>query len=429
MAKVLSIIAKIFIARKISTLAMSVYSLTIPTLSLLLNFAQLGIPTTVSKLIAKKKYSIFKIMQVSLLILLLIDTIVGGIYIAFVPTIANQYLKNELTTLTLYGMVLLLPLISLTSLLKGYFIGIDKIEKTSFCQISEEISRLLFIVLIVEIVDKNNISVLSFVAMFSSIIGEIASLVHLIISLNVKDKNTIKRFTQNNHENFKISKQIIKFSLMSTSTKMIGSIIYFFEPIIYTNLMIKSNVNKEMLTIEYGTVNSYVFPLLLLPTFFSNCISTYMLPKLSKNISDNNYINSKRLFFKLTIISFSIGLLSMIIIFSFPKLFTNILYGKEIGIEYIKKYSLFLSIYFIQMPIHMALIAFDKEKSLLIESILCNIIRVTCFFIFIPIFKTDGMIISIIISIYLSCIIHIFTLFKCFRSLKEKSQFSININT
>ena len=209
---------------------------------------------------------------------------------------------------------------------------------------------------------------------------------------------------------------------------MIGSIIYFFEPIIYTNLMIKSNVSKEKLTLEYGIINSYVFPLLLLPTFFSNCISTYLLPKLSKNINENNYLNSKRLFFKLTIISFLIGLISMISIFSLPKLFTNILYGKEIGIDYIKKYSLLLSIYFIQTPVHMSLIAFDKEKALLVESILCNIIRIFCFFIFIPIFKTNGMIISIIISIYLSCIIHIFTLFKCFRTLKEKSQFSIDID-
>ena len=407
---------------------MSVYSLTIPTLSLLLNFAQLGIPTTVSKLIAKRKYSILKIMQVSLIIMLLIDLVVGGIYLYFVPTIAKVYLKNNLTIPTLYGMVLLIPLISLTSLLKGYYIGIDEVEKTSFCQISEEISRLLFIVFIVEIIDKNNVSLLSFITMFSTIIGEIASLIHLIISLNNKKKDVIKRFTKNNNENFKISKQIIKFSLMSTSTRLIGSIIYFFEPIIFTNLMLKNNVNKQQLTIEYGIVNSYVFPLILLPTFFSNCISTYLLPKLSKSISNNNYNKSKSVFIKLTIFSFGIGLISMITIYLFPSFFTRLLYGKEIGINYIKKYSLILSIYFIQTPIHIALIAFDKEKLLLFESILCNAIRIICFYIFIPLFKTEGMIISIIISIYISCLIHIFTLFRSFRALKEKNKIAIRIN-
>ena len=52
-------------------------------------------------------------------------------------------------------MVLLLPLISLTSLFKGYFIGINQIEKTNFCQVSEELVRLLFIIIFVDIFDKS----------------------------------------------------------------------------------------------------------------------------------------------------------------------------------------------------------------------------------------------------------------------------------
>ena len=100
-AKIISIFAKIVIARKISTLAMSVYSLTLPTLSLLLNIAQLGIPTTISKLIAKRKYPTFKIMQVSIIVMLLIDLIVGIIYVFFVPRLAHEYLKNPHTLLTL----------------------------------------------------------------------------------------------------------------------------------------------------------------------------------------------------------------------------------------------------------------------------------------------------------------------------------------
>ena len=165
---------------------MSIYSLTLPTLSLLLNICQLGIPTTVSKLIAKRKYPIIKIMQVSIFLLLFIDLVFGIIYIYLVPSIATIYLKNSLTFPTLYGMVLLLPLISMTSLLKGYFIGIGKVEKTNICQISEEISRLFFIIVFVDLFNKNNISLMSFFAMFSTIVGEIASLIHLLLLLNKK---------------------------------------------------------------------------------------------------------------------------------------------------------------------------------------------------------------------------------------------------
>lgn len=427
LAKVLSIIAKIVIARKISTYAMSIYSLTIPTLSLLLNFAQFGIPTTISKLIAKKKFSVFKIMQVSVILLLVLDLIVGVVYIFLVPTIAENYLKNPLTYPTLYGMVLLLPLISMTSLLKGYFIGIDKVEKTNVCQISEELARLLFIITLVDFIDKNNTSLLSFFAMFSTIIGEIASLIHLLISLKLSNKQLKKRIKKHNEENKKISKLILKLSAMNTSTKMIGSFIYFLEPIIFTMLMLKSGVNQELLTLEYGIINSYVFPLLLLPTFFSNCISIYMLPKLSSLIENKEYTKSRKTFLSISLICFLSGFICLLVIYLYPSFFTKLLYGKEIGINYIKKYSLLISGIFLQMPIHIAMISFDKEKFLLIESIVCNIIRIIGFFIFIPIYHTDGMIVSILITIYLSLFMHIVTLFKSFIILKKKSKTIVNI--
>ena len=408
---------------------MSIYSLTLPTLSLLLNLAQLGIPTTVSKLIAKRKYPIFKIMQVSSLILLLIDLIVGIVYIFLVPYIANNYLKNPLTSLTLYGMVLLIPLVSLTSLFKGYFIGIDKVNETNKCQISEELSRLLFIVILVDLINKNNVSLLAFFAMFSNIIGEIASLIHLFISSRFKSFTFKSRIKKNNQQNKDIAKKITHFSLMNTSTRLIGSFIYFLEPIIYTALMLKIGTSNEELTLKYGIVNSYVLPLLLLPSFFSGCISTYMLPKISLFIEKSNYKNALKSFTSTMMISFLFGLICLIFFYFFPSFFTNILYGKEVGIEYIKKYSFLMCIYYLQTPIHIALISFDKEKHLLFESIICNIVKIIFFFILIPKYHVDGLLISILISIYLSFFIQTITLFKCFITLKNKDKNIITVNT
>ena len=406
---------------------MSIYSLTLPTLSLLLNICQLGIPTTISKLIAKRKYPIFKIMQVSIFLLLAIDLIFGTLYIISVPVIAEVYLKNVLTYPTLYGMVLLLPLISLTSLFKGYFIGINQIEKTNFCQVSEELVRLLFIIIFVDIFDKNNISFMSCFAMFSTIVGEIASLIHLLLLLCKKSKNINKRLKIDNQYNKEIATQISKMSIMNTSTKLIGSFIYFLEPIIFTYLMIRSNVSQNELTLQYGIVNSYVFPLILLPLFFSNAISMYMFPRLSNNVETNNFIKGKKIFLQSIISSFFIGTFFILLIYLFPSFFTKLLYGKEIGILYIRKYSFYFIGYFLQSILHIALISFDKEKVLLIESIICNITRILLFFIFIPIFKTDGMIISIIISIYISLIIESIVIYKSFILLRKKDKFVINI--
>lgn len=408
---------------------MSIYSLTLPTLSLLLNLAQLGIPTTVSKLIAKRKYPIFKIMQVSFIILLTIDLIFGTIYIFLVPYISNSYLKNPLTSLTLYGMVFLIPLVSMTSLMKGYFIGIDKVNVTNKCQISEELARLLFIILLVDLFDKNNSSLMAFFAMFSNIIGELFSLIHLLISSKIKSKTFKDRLFIENYDNKLIAKKIINFSLMNTSTRLIGSLIYFLEPIIYTSLMLRIGVSNEELTIKYGIVNSYVLPLLLLPSFFSSCISTYMFPKLSSFIEKNNVNEAKKTLLSTCVLSLLIGFIFLLMFYCFPSFFTSILYGKEVGITYIKKYAFVMIVYYIQTPMHIALISFDKEKNILFESIICNIVKLLCFVVLIPKYQIDGMIISLFVSIYLSFIIQTVTLIRCFSTLKNKHKSIITIDT
>lgn len=425
-AKALSIIAKIIMARKISTLAISVYSLTAPTMILLLNIAQLGIPTTISKLIAKGKYSKLKIMQVSLLILLISDLLIGTVYIFLVPTIANTFLKNSYTLLTLYGIVFLLPLVSVSSLLKGYFIGTNQIEKSSSCQISEELARIVFILLFIDLIQKDHISLLSFFAMFSTIVGELASLIHLLLSLKFDYRKNKTRFFRENQQNSTIKKEILASSLPTISTRIIGSAIFFIEPIIYTSLMLKNGIDHETMTIQYGIINSYIFPLLLLPGFLSNALSMYLLPKLSLQVEMHQYQLAKKNFLSVCLFSIGIGFFFLGALFCFPDFFMNLLYGKTDGVEYIRRYGFYLLLYYLQSPLHIAMISFNKEKYLLYESLLCNALRIALFFLFIPKYGIDGLVIAILISTYLSLFMDIFEVFKSFMVLKNESQLVLN---
>ncbi|MCI5745966.1 MAG: hypothetical protein MR270_06775, partial [Erysipelotrichaceae bacterium] len=239
-------------------------------------------------------------------------------------------------------------------------------------------------------------------------------------------KNVKKRIKIANEDNTTIRKYILKVSFMNTSTRIFGSIIYFFEPIIFTKLMLSNNVSLDELTIQYGTIHSYVFPLLLLPSFLANCISMYMLPKLSYKIEMKNYNQAKKTFILSCFMCFIIGFAFVFAIYLYPSFFLHIVYGKVIGVSYIKKYGLFVSIFFLQFPFHIALIAFDKEKMLLAESIVCNIIRLSLFFILIPLYQTDGMIIAIIISNIIAIIFEGVIILFSFIFIKNKNKLIFN---
>jgi len=150
LAKIISTIAKIITARKIGIESMSIYYLTLPTMVLMLNLAQAGFPTAISKLIAQNRQKTFKIMVSSTILTTLLNLIIACIYFPLVPTIGKHLLHNSLTIPTLYCIGCILPLVSFGGLLKGYFVGIEEVEKSSYCQISEEIARILFIIFFID---------------------------------------------------------------------------------------------------------------------------------------------------------------------------------------------------------------------------------------------------------------------------------------
>ena len=85
LAKLISTFAKIIIAQKIGIESMSIYSLTVPTMVLMINIAQAGFPTAIAKLIAQNRNKTFKIMISATFLSLLLNIIIACIYFPLVP--------------------------------------------------------------------------------------------------------------------------------------------------------------------------------------------------------------------------------------------------------------------------------------------------------------------------------------------------------
>lgn len=420
-AKILSVFVKIFLARKISLESMSLYTLTMPTIVLLINLAQAGFPTAVAKLIAQNRNKATKILGVSFVLSAILNIILGIIYFATVPLLAQHLLHNPATSFTLYVGGFIMPLVSFSGILKGYFIGIEKVEKSSYCQISEEIARIVFIIIFIDIFANSSPSILSAIAMSSVLVGEIASIIHLYLATHVNKKEKLSFYKNvESEEKKQIQKEILKVAIPTTSTRIIGSISYFLEPILFTTLMLKSNIPLEKITQEYGIINGYVMPLLLLPGFFASAFSLVLLPLMSKEIAKKNYLRSKKLLKYFTFASFFIGLCFSLILLMAPEFFLNLLYKHTYGIDYVRHYAIFMLIYYIQAPLNSAMIALSLEKNIMIDSLINNIIKILSYIILIPLYQTDGLMIGVLISVYLSVVINIFLIIRKYRLLMQE---------
>lgn len=398
LGKLVGFILRIIVTRYLGTEGMGLYSLLTPTSSLLTVIATFSYPTSISKVISDNsvtsKSVILSLIPLSLLMNLLLIIIVN----LFSPILSTTLLKNTLLLFPLICLSIVCPFITVSSIIKGYFWGRQNMFPYMLSNFLEQVTRLLIITLFInKFLEMGIVETICFIILVNAI-GEVISQIVMICFF---PKNSI------NFKNFKINKNDIKkvmsISIPATFSKIIGTFFYFLEPIILTNVLLFVGYTKEYIVYEYGIINAYALSLLLMPQFFTQNMSSSLVPELSKYYSQNNYEMCIKRIKQIVLISSLIGAFSTIIITIFPHFFLNILYHTNEGIDYIRLLSPFAILFYIEYPLVNALQALGKSKKAMKCTIISSTIRILSIIIF-SLLKLgmNSLIISIIINLVIS---------------------------
>ncbi len=359
LTKSLGFIIKIIYTRIIGSTGISLYSIITPTYSLLLTISMFSLPLSISKLVSENKTKTKNIFLSIYPVILLLNIITIVLVILISPFIADKLLHQPSTKIFLIAISLTLPFVSLSSLIKGYFFGKQRMSPYAISNVLEQIIRLILIIIILPklMIINVNIAILGLILL--TIISELSSIVIFMLFLP-------KKFTINKNDikiNLKIINDVLKVSIPSLSGKIIGNIGFFFEPIILTNILILVGYTNNFILLEYGVYNAYSISLLLMPSFFISAITTSLVPEISKYYINNNILMVKRRIKQSIYSSFIIGLLCNIFIFIFAPLLLKIIFNTSLGINYIRTLAPAFLLYYIESPISSALVAMNKAKS------------------------------------------------------------------
>lgn len=402
--KLIGFILKIIITRNLGTEAMGLFSLLSPLSSLLSTLAVFSYPTTLSKIISKKNYRTKDLFTSIIPISIFINLIIIFFIISTSNFISVNLFKEERLYLPIICISITMPFISISSIIKGYFWGKQNMFPYMLSNFIEQIIRIITITLFLPKI-KNIIYKICFIILVN-IVGEIVSQIIMILYIPKIKIN-----------NLNINKNSIKEtyieSLSNTTSKLIGTFSHFLEPIILTNILLFMGYTKDYIIYEYGIINAYSLSLLLMPQFFTQNMSTSLIPELSKYYNQNNYKTCIKRIKQIVLLSSFIGLSSTIIITIFPEFFLNLLYKTNEGIDYIKLLSPFITLFYIQYPLSNSLQALGKTKTTVKISIYSSLIRIISIIIFSLLkFGMYSLILSLIINL-------IITTYLYYKKIKE----------
>lgn len=372
--KIIGMLIKIVMTRLLGTTGTGVYMLVSPTFMLLISFASLGLPVAISKLVAEDERNNKNLVFLCFPITLFINVLIMIFLVFFSGFISNSLLHEPRIKLGIMCIGFVLPFISISSILRGYFFGKQKMIPHVVSNVTEDLIRLIVIFIGVPFFLSKGIEYAVAFIVLSNIVSELTSIFVLFFFL---PKNfSIKK------SDLLIDKRniidVLSISLPTTGSRIIGNIGYFFEPIIMTYFLLRSGYSNSFIVNEYGILNGYVMPLVLLPSFFTLAISQAIIPVISYNYSHGNFDYAWSKMKQGIIFSLLIGIPATLIFLFIPLVPLKLIYNTTLGISYIRVMAVICLLHYIQSPISSCLQAMgfanDSMKGTLFGMIIRSVV-------------------------------------------------------
>lgn len=418
--RILGFINRIVIARFIGEEGVGLFMMAFPTLILVVTITQIGLPVAISKNVAEAEArgdfkKIKNILVVSLATTIALSLIFTPALILLAPFLSQTLFTDERIYYPLVAIAPIVPIIAISSVLRGYFQGRQNMKPAAYSQVLEQVVRIILIAVMTKAFLPYGIEYAAAGAMLASVAGELISLIYLVTTFKLKKRFPLrKNFFKQVHAGKSTFKELMDVAVPTLGSRMIGSIAWFFEPIVVAHSLAIAGVATTMATKQYGTLTGYAMPLLMLPSFVTYSLATSLVPAISEANSKNNgklieYRLQQALRF-----AFVTGGLAVVVLYILADPLMELMYGSTNGAYFIRLMAPFFLFYFYQGPLQASLQALNLARAAMINSLIGNLVKTAVIFILAtqPSFGIKGVALGIIVGFVLVTMLHFATVLK-----------------
>ncbi|MFC0188044.1 stage V sporulation protein B [Fictibacillus aquaticus] len=418
--RVLGFVNKMVVARIMGQEGVGLYMMAVPTLLLALTLTRLGLPVAISKLVAEAdargdRRNIRKILIVSLAVTGVLSILITVSMIALAPLLSQYFFTDHRTFYPLIAIAPVIPVVAISSVLRGYFQGLQNMRPSAYSQVIEQVVRITLVALLTGWLLPYGVEYAAAGAMISVIIGELASLLYMFSMFKMKKSMKIRKgfFTQLKGGRQTLN-ELLSIALPTTGSQLIGSVSYFFEPIVVARSLAIAGVTTAMATKQYGELAGFVIPLLFLPTFITYSLSVSLVPAISEANAQKKYSVIEHRLNQAIRLSMLSGGLAAVITFVYAEPIMDLMYDSPATASYVKVMTpLFFFLYF-QGPLQAVLQALNLARAAMINSLIGAAVKLAAIFALAtrPEFGIMGAALGIVLGIVVVTVLHFATVAK-----------------
>ncbi|WP_209808899.1 stage V sporulation protein B [Ammoniphilus resinae] len=422
LTKLLGFINRIFLSRIIGAEGMGLYQMAVPTMYLVITITQFGLPIAISKLVAeahaqRKPEKIKIILKISLLLVCILSVIFTTAMIFGAPIISKYLLTDQRAYYALVGIAPIVPIVAISSIIRGYFQGKQNMIPTASSQMIEQIIRIFTVLFLAQHFLPMGIEYAAAAAMVGIVIGEFVGMLSLVYHFR---KAKLKKIWYGANSlkvirtHVETWKGLMRIALPVTAGRLIGSFTFWIEPIIVAQSLALAGLATAAATSYYGQLQGMAMPLLTFPTFFTYSLAVTLVPAVAEAHAQKNWRMVHRRIGQSLRIALVIGAPFTVILYIFAEPLGLLIYGSaEVG-QIMKIMVPFCLLLYFQGPLAAALQGLDYAQVAMKNSIYGAILKTVAIYILAtqPEIGPTGITLSISMGIVVVTLLHFFSIVK-----------------
>lgn len=411
--KSISMLFNLYIANKIGSEAVGVFSLVMSVYMFAITLATSGLSLActciVSEQFSKENYlNGLKAVRNCFILALILGLLSSSVILLFSKIISHNWLKSMVSPIPLYLIAIGLPFISVSSVINGYFSAIRKSYKSAFSQFFELFVKITATIILLSFYSSESVESICICLILADIISELSSCV-LLIALYKKD---ISKYCKTSIFDLSFKKRILKISAPISIASYIRSGLSTFKQLIIPNRLVLFGLPYSLALAEYGKINGMTMSVLLFPNVFIMSFSNLLIPEFASLVS-KQYKKRILQICQKVFLATSLFSITIAMIFFFLSEQISIIVFKSLECnEYIKILAPLILFIYPDSILDSMLKGLNKQFNVMVCNLLDLILTIGILYFLLPCFGLTGYLLAIMVSEIFNFCISFFQLYK-----------------
>jgi stage V sporulation protein B len=403
-------IINMILARELGKHGLGLYMSILPTIFLIVLLSSFELQVSISKFIAEKESRFHRSILHHAIVIAIIFTICLFFLAMFIVPLVP--LINAYHPFTRWLVIVLIPIISFTSVARGYFMGKQDMGRIAFSNFVRKVFQLIVLFLVFRFFHfETEKAVLITIA---TLIGsEGVVFLYLVLAFTIQYQH-MKHLPFSNINRKVIRKKLMAVSIPTTGLRLFSAVTGAIQPFIIKEVLIRSGLTSFVATEQFGIMAGMAMSIGFFPGFIAHSLLIALIPTVSKAYSIKDYVLLRKILDHVLKLTLFYGVLAVSFFYLFAHSLTSLFFHSIEAAFFLQMLWPFFLFHFFIIPMQAFLIGLGLLKDIFFQTFWSTALAFSIIIWFgsLPEWRMEGVIMGLNSGAILLAVMHYVTICK-----------------